>query len=420
MKEKIFRKKSIDRLTNPDQLNDLLKITSKTTWCALLSTGILLTFIIIWSFIGSIPTRITGQGMLIKSGGVYDVVSTSSGQIISQYVKVNDIIVKNQTVIIVSQPDILERMKKNRLELKELKSEHERNIIFYKKDFKLQQEYLTKQKENLQYSIKIEIDKLKWLKQKLDGQKEILDKGLITNQAYLDTKYEIKSIEEKLNNIKNMLKEISIKEFQLKDDLERKENSGLQKIKELQRNLEALEKEYDAKTRIISPYTGKVLEVSVEEGRVVKPGDIILNLELVEEENNELEVVIFIPSNEGKKVRPGMKTQISPSIAKVEEYGYILGTVTQAAEFPATPQGMMRVLHNETLVESLLKNGAPIEIYSKLIIDNNTISGYKWSSAKGFPALIQSGTLCDVKITIEEQPPITLVIPVLKKFLFES
>ena len=50
-----------------------------------------------------------------------------------------------------------------------------------------------------------------------------------------------------------------------------------------------------------------------------------------------------------------------------------------------------------------------------IYINNNTISGYKWSSKNGPPFYIESNTPASIQITVQKQRPIFLVIPFLKK-----
>lgn len=57
---KLFRKKSIDRLTSPEELNDYLRVTNPSTWIVLLSVILLLAGIIIWSCFTVIQTYATG------------------------------------------------------------------------------------------------------------------------------------------------------------------------------------------------------------------------------------------------------------------------------------------------------------------------------------------------------------------------
>jgi len=52
-----------------------------------------------------------------------------------------------------------------------------------------------------------------------------------------------------------------------------------------------------------------------------------------------------------------------------------------------------------------------------LKIDKNTVSGYQWTSAQGPPYKITNGTLCKATVVVKKQPPVTLVVPFLKKWL---
>jgi HlyD family secretion protein len=44
-------------------------------------------------------------------------------------------------------------------------------------------------------------------------------------------------------------------------------------------------------------------------------------------------------------------------------------------------------------------------------------SRYEWSTRDGPPFTLQSGTSCSASITLSEQRPIELVIPVLRKLI---
>ena len=111
-----------------------------------------------------------------------------------------------------------------------------------------------------------------------------------------------------------------------------------------------------------------------------------------------------------------MKIQIAPTTIKQEEFGFVLGDVTYVSDFPATSQGMMRVLKNTQLVQTLSGGSAPFEVYADLRLDPSTVSGFKWSSSEGPPMAIQTGTVCIASITVDVRRPIELVIPILREW----
>jgi HlyD family secretion protein len=110
-----------------------------------------------------------------------------------------------------------------------------------------------------------------------------------------------------------------------------------------------------------------------------------------------------------------MSAQISPSTAAREEYGFLEGRVTYVSEFPATREGMMRVLSNAAMVQTLAADGPPFAVYAEISRDPTSASGFKWSSPKGSGLIVAGGTLCELTITIRERRPIDLVIPTLRR-----
>ena len=90
------------------------------------------------------------------------------------------------------------------------------------------------------------------------------------------------------------------------------------------------------------------------------------------------------------------------------------GEVREVSGFPTTPQGMLRVLENATLVAEFSQGGAPIEV-TVALEKADTRSGFRWTSAAGPPTPITSGTLCEGTITITRRQPISLLIPMLRK-----
>ncbi|MCF0106749.1 MAG: hypothetical protein HUJ53_08315 [Holdemanella sp.] len=57
-KKSIFRQKSIDRISSPEQLDQYLQVTRPSTWIILSAVIILLAGFISWGFIGRLDTKI--------------------------------------------------------------------------------------------------------------------------------------------------------------------------------------------------------------------------------------------------------------------------------------------------------------------------------------------------------------------------
>lgn len=59
MNDKIFRKKSVDKMSSPEQLNDYIKVTSPGVWMLLAAIAILLIGVCVWGIFGKLETKLT-------------------------------------------------------------------------------------------------------------------------------------------------------------------------------------------------------------------------------------------------------------------------------------------------------------------------------------------------------------------------
>ena len=134
------------------------------------------------------------------------------------------------------------------------------------------------------------------------------------------------------------------------------------------------------------------------------------------DDNAGINAVAFIP-DVGNQAKPGMPAKVSPLTIKSEEFGSLFAKVSQVTEFPARRHLLLDIVHNDYLISQFTAKGAPYVIWMTLEPDPKTFSGYRWSSAGGPQERIKAGMVCQARIVVREQRPITLVIPALKKFL---
>lgn len=415
-KSNIFRKTSLQRLSSPEQLDQLIQVTNPRGWIALATLGALLLTAILWGFLGSVPTKVQGQGILIKSGGVFEVVSVGGGQVIDVAIAVGEQVSEGQVVARIAQPQLREQIQQAKANLRELQSQYNAVQRFGNQGLQLQADYLDQQRTSLEQSIRIAEERLGWLNEKIASQEQLLQEGLITRQTLLNTRQEYHDTQEIIEQHRNQIKQVASRTLTQNNENKQELISWQFRINEAARSIEQMEEEYDLLSKVVSPYTGRVLEVMVEPGNLVREGMPVIRLDLVGRAVKDLEAVVYVSSIDGKRVKPGMEVHIAPTTVKQEEFGFMVGDVTYVSDFPATSQGMMRVLKNAQLVETLSGGGAPFEVYADLRLDPGTVSGFRWSSSDGPPMDIQTGTVCRISITVEMRRPIELVIPILREW----
>ena len=177
-------------------------------------------------------------------------------------------------------------------------------------------------------------------------------------------------------------------------------------------NVTELQEKLNLSNVVHSPVEGVVIGLQTSIGSVVKGGNPVVSIASL---GTGMDVIVFIPVQDGKRIKPGMNALISPSTFKQEEFGSIKGQVKTVSQFPTTKKAMMAILQNEQLVEFLLKQGPPITVKIRLMDDPDTYSRLAWSSSKGPQQRVTPGSLASVRITVREQRPISLILPAFRK-----
>lgn len=66
MESNIFRKKSIDRVSSPEQLNDYIKVSNPTVWMILVAIIIFLVGVCAWGYFGRLETTVSTSGEVLN------------------------------------------------------------------------------------------------------------------------------------------------------------------------------------------------------------------------------------------------------------------------------------------------------------------------------------------------------------------
>lgn len=61
----IFRQESLERLSSPEQLDQLMQVVNSKSWLSLAALGTLVGLVLVWSIFGRIPVAIAGRGVLV-------------------------------------------------------------------------------------------------------------------------------------------------------------------------------------------------------------------------------------------------------------------------------------------------------------------------------------------------------------------
>lgn len=414
MANPLFRETALQNLASPEQLDQLIKITRPRAWLVLATLGFVLGATVLWSVFGSLPTTLSGQGIIVRQGGTYDIVALGGGVLMEfDDFKTGQTIRKGQVIGRVAQPLLALQRDAAQDEVQRL--EKEKASIFSEMALErpARSRAASQQADIQRAAIRSRQQLLASLKDKLALQGELLADGLISRQRVEDTRQSIFATENDISTAANALQSLDIQALTNQsgfDERTRQVNSALTSALSRLTDLAA---RFELASNVVSTHDGLVVEVLVSKGDTVTNNQAILS---IEEPVRSLEALIYLPpQGEAKRILPGMTVQLSPATARKERYGYLVGKVTSVSKYPSSEQGMGAVFNNPALVRELFKQGPPIAVAVELIADTATKSGYHWSSNAGSQLELSSGTLASATFTIERQRPISLVIPLFKQ-----
>ena len=408
-KKPIFRAAALEKLSSPEQLDTLMQVTAPAGWLALSAVGLMLGVAVLWGIFGSIPNKVQGEGILIRGGAVLDVEANTAGRVTRIDVAPGDLVTPGQVVATISQAGTDLKIANTKGLLTALRADATKYAAADRANTQSQLLALAQERVSRQAAIRNDEGQISALEAKMSNQEQLAAKGLVTQSSLIAARQAVNTAQQSLNANKVRLSQITAEEGNARKGLDQASSTRQKEIDQTERALKELEGQLDATSSVVSPYAGRVLERVVDRGNLVNQGGSVITLETLD---TPLKTVVFLPARDGKKVLKGMEVRIAPSSVKQEEFGFMIGRVEAVSSFPSTPEGMRRVLRNARLVEELAGRSAPVEMIAEITLDPATASGFKWSSSKGPPTGVFSGTLCSATVVVSQKRPISYVIPV--------
>ncbi len=374
--QQLLRKASVEKLSSPEQLDMMMRVTSPMGWVALTAIGALIVVAIVWSVTFPMPVKVDGRGFMLRGEAVQEVQILTGGTLQSVDVKTGDTIEAGAVVAKLAMPDIEARLTSARALLAELEAQTSTS---------------GSQTASIQNRLRAQIARLE---QDRRQKQELVNRGLLTSAA-------VASIDQQITSLQNSLAQSMIGTG----------DRGL-RVEDKRLEVRELEAKLANDSVVRSPFAGRVVAVRAGVGQPVRPGDALLSLESTRE---PMRVVGFVPLAAGKQVSPGLEVRIAPSFVRVEDYGFIVGKVVSVSTLPATPEEIQRIVANDALARQYIDLN-PFQVVIEPEVAE-TPSGFRWTSSTGPPVEVGSGTDCTVQVVVETRKPISYVIPTVKQTL---
>ncbi|MDE2332362.1 MAG: NHLP bacteriocin system secretion protein [Bradyrhizobium sp.] len=413
LSQRTFRAVALQRAASPEQLDHLVGITRPSDWILIAVMCVALVAALTWGFLGRIPTRAAGEGILISGGGrVVDAVSAAAGRLSSIDVSVGDHIARGQQIARIVQTDIEQRHAGAVEVFHEREREYNDLTAKVQRELEAKGQNFAKLEAAFNQVIKATEQRIEYLASDVKTLEDLLAKGYTTRRNLEDRRHELADAQQRKEDTQNEILKLRSQKMDLETQRDHDIEQSQFALNEARRQMDSTAEMLSQNTQVMSPIEGRVLEIKTSAGSVLAVGTPVV---VIESEGSKLDALVYIPAQSGKDVKPGMEVRVEPSTVKREEFGTMIGTVVTVSEFPITPQGMAAVLHNDNLVTRFGHDGPSYAATIRLAQDAGTVSGYRWAVGQGPALRLTSGTLVRAEITTRKQRPIDMVVPIMKR-----
>lgn len=409
----LFRQAALDKVSNPDQLDRVLRVVRPIHGVGIALVALIVVGGFLWSLFSTAPVSVRGHGILLSVDGVAVVSAPSEGRVERILVDPGESVKAGQTVAMLRLPESLDTITAKRAELQGARDLLESRQTDHEQQRRMQADLLDVKRKALAE----QLEKLKVqhdaLLQRRRNVQALLDKGFTTASQLNETETRIADLEGRIAQARNERVELSVR--QRGEDVQRSQalHEARLRVQALKHELENMEREYERRRTLPAPTDATAVELNVNAGDLVSTGQVIMRLLPLDAEQREgsLRAIVFVPNEHGKKIKPGMDAHIMPSTATLQKDGFIRGEVLGVARIPSSREGIMRRLKNDTLVDTLLRTGAPFEVEVALGTDPSSPSGFLWSSGRGPDISIDVGTIAAADMVVDRRRVISLVLP---------
>jgi len=428
--KQLFRPEALETLSSPDKLNQLMSVVTAKDWIPLLAIGMLIATGVAWSLLGSVPSTVTGRGVLVRPRHIVSIETVSGGRLAWFRARAGDAIRQGEVIGRLDQAELQQRIEEDQRRLAELESQdrvktasEEQQVRSQERQNQLETRFYEAQRTNLARGLADAEAVQPLLEKRVKTSEQLTKEGLIAEASpeFTDAHVAYRENDSKISSFKAQLQQIDGQLHGLETQLSALVRQNLDastarhnQMVDVKTRISAGELQLKKNGDIVSSYSGRVAEVFAAEGQVLAPGSRLLSVNM-QDPNSAMLSISYFPAKDGKNIQPGMAVQVIPDNVERNRFGGIIAKVVSVSPLPVTKEGALNTVGNAEMVQGLLTGpGSWVEVTAQLQDDPSTFSGYRWSSSRGPRLKISPGTTTAARVTLERRAPASYVVPSLR------
>lgn len=412
----LYRGAALERLRSPEQLDQRARLIPPAMRLMSLSAAVILAAVLAWAVFGTVPTRVTGHGILVDDGhGAYAVQPVTSGPILEILVRRGDQVAAGTVIARVEQASLEAQLSGVTARVAILQDHLARLKAAHAADIEKTEDTARRQQAAIDQQITAGKARAARLQQVVIDDQGLLARGLASRTQVLSNQQQFDQTLLDVANAEARRVEVEASVAQKRDELARREREKQAEIETVQADIARLRTELAVGSAVKAPIGGVIEDIRVGRGDVVSPGTVIATIGQTGE--RMYEVVAVIAHDMAKRVLPGMDVQVRPTTVKKEQYGSMRGRVASITDRGVSTDELHAVLRNLELTKSLMNGASPLLAHIELFGDPNTHSGFAWWTGDGPPFRVTRGTRIAIDVIVDETRPLALIMPALRKLI---
>jgi HlyD family secretion protein len=324
-------------------------------------------------------------------------------------VKVGDRITSGQVIAVLDQSRVHDQLLAVKSKLEVLNKYISDIQLLQRSDQRKREKLKTTIDELYKDSGELNQNRLRRLKQRKDELKKLYDDELIQFDKYHSFIDRIDEAEAKIITEQRMTVS-DFKEENLKYSTDARELLQKQlEADQLSTEVIMLESQLADQGKLKTLISGRVVEITTSVGDYLSPGSPVV---LVQPDSDEdkMNFVVFISSEQVKPVSLGMRTELEVSAFPPTKYGKLVAEVIGVSPLPMSSSGLMKELRNDQLVARITQAGSPFMVNVDILRDDKT-GDFLWSSASASKRRLQVGMVGEGSIITRYERLIWLLLP---------
>ena len=415
-KKQIFRQAALDRLASPEKLDAPARLVRGSGWLVLLTFAVAIAGCAVWAFTAKAPVSVPADGILIDRAGLVEIAADRGGRLETLDLEPGAEVAAGEVVARMSQADLRRELEAAAARLDDARQRYARFEGFYDEQKRREDQSDAARRATIERTLDVLRERVALLDERVEKTGALFAKNIVVQDRLLEAQVAAADARERVSVLEEEALRLDLSAVERESERRIALLDEALNVEEQEREVARLTAQLADQQVIRSAHAGRVVELKVNAGDVVQPGDALATLAPLDGAG-ELEAVFYAPPAEGKRIEPGMIAEVSPGAVEREVYGFILAEVASVAPLPATPEGMRRTLQNDQLVSQLSAGGAPIEARVRLIRDPATETGLAWSSSLGPARGVGAGAVVTGRVIVDHVPVIDLVVPGISKMV---